>query len=173
MLCCCRRFDSAGPRRISTFFAAPSFVAVGSSSRNDGFEVFLFAALNPKPLMLRDARAVGHVTAFTVDAAGREYLNQQRKLFEVLPNVCACLGTLYSALTGGVICAWTTGSKPNEWGYVFSTLPQRKCGNIFADTATPCKVFKATSSAWSTSIRSRFVWRVQLGTCCSSATVVL
>jgi hypothetical protein len=71
--------------------------------------------------MLRDARAVGHVTAFTVDAAGRECLHQRRELFEVLPNDCACSGTLYSALTGGLICAWTTGSKPNEWGYALSS----------------------------------------------------
>ena len=69
-----RRFDSPGPRLVSIFFAAPAFVAAASATRHDTIEIFLFASLNPKPLLLRDARARGRVTAFTVDAAGRKSL---------------------------------------------------------------------------------------------------
>ncbi len=67
------RFDTPGPRLVATLFASPAFVAVASSSRQDAVEIFLFASLNPKPLVLRDARVVGRVAAFTLDAAGRTH----------------------------------------------------------------------------------------------------
>ena len=68
------RFESPGPRLVSVFFAAPAFVASASITRHDTIEIFLFASLTPKPILLRDSRANGRVTAFAVDAAGRKIL---------------------------------------------------------------------------------------------------
>jgi hypothetical protein len=66
------RFDSPGPRKITAIFAAPVFVAFGTSGRTEAIEIFMFASLNPKPLMLRDARANGRVSAMTMDTSERK-----------------------------------------------------------------------------------------------------
>jgi hypothetical protein len=77
------RFDSPGPRKITAIFAAPVFVAFGTIGRAEAIEIFMFASLNPKPLMLRDARANGRVSAMTMDTSE----SKSRKFsFEDLPN---------------------------------------------------------------------------------------
>ena len=60
-----------GIRHVSVFFAAAAFVAVSSTARKDAIEIFMFSSVKSKPIVLRDKRADGVVTAFAVDPSGR------------------------------------------------------------------------------------------------------
>jgi hypothetical protein len=108
------RLDVPGVRHVSVFFAAPAFIAVSSTSRKDAIEIFMFAAVNAKSLLLRDKRAEGVVTAFAIDPSGRTSCSIYAQV-QCCNHVCA--GTLYSAVSGGCICAWNTGNVASEWAY--------------------------------------------------------
>jgi hypothetical protein len=67
------RFDASTSSYITNLLATPAFLAVTSMSRSDTIELFLFPSLSPKPVLLRDARAKGIVTALAVDAGGSKF----------------------------------------------------------------------------------------------------